>query len=424
MPTARPGSDGFAARLPSPQARVQDEARVQLVTADGRLLVQTRALRAFGDGLTSVVLAVYLTAVGLSDLQIGIVITLMLLGSAALTLGVGVKGGTVPRKRLLSLASLLMIATGVGFTVLNGFWPLAVVGLVGTLNTSGGDVSVFLPTEQALLAEAAPPSGRTALFARYSLIGTLLAALGAASAGVLGFIDSAAATLRLAFVVYALIGVVILVRYRSLSADIDHHTSANVALGPSRAVVYRLAALFSLDSFGGGFALTALVVLWLERRHGISLAVSGVVFFGANVLSAFSTLLVPILAERIGLIRTMAYTHLPANVFLVAAALVPTPELAIGLLLARSAFSMMDVPARNSYVMAVVTPAERPAAASITNVPRSLATALPPMLAGWMLSQTTFGWPLIIGGTLKAIYDLLLLQQFRSIRPPEERGGQ
>ncbi len=409
MPTARPGREG------------SHRDRAQLVTADGRLLVQTRALRAFGDGLTSVVLAVYLTAIGLSDLQIGVVITLMLLGSAALTLGVGLKAGTVPRKRLLSLASALMIVTGLGFALLTGFWPLAIVGLLGTLNPSGGDVSVFLPTEQALLAEAAPASGRTALFAQYSLIGTLLAALGAAAAGGLGLIDTGSSTLRLAFVVYAFLGVLLLFRYRSLSADIDHHTSANVALGPSRAVVYRLAALFSLDSFGGGFALTALLVLWLERRHGISLALSGAVFFGANVLSAFSTLLAPILADRIGLIRTMAYTHLPANVFLVAAALVPTPSLAIGLLLARSAFSMMDVPARNSYVMAVVTPAERPAAASITNVPRSLATALPPVLAGWMLSKTSFGWPLVIGGTLKAIYDLLLLHQFRSIRPPEEQ---
>ena len=419
MPTASRGREprgehrrGFAAN-----------ERDGLVTADGRLLTRTRALRAFGDGMTSVVLAVYLTGIGLSDLQIGVVITLMLLGSAALTLAVGVKGSAVPRKRILSLASILMIATGLGFTLLTGFWPLAVVGLLGTLNPSGGDVSVFLPTEQALLAEAVPAAGRTALFARYSLVGTLLAALGAAGAGGLGFIGSGPATLRFAFVVYTVIGVVLLVRYRSLSSDVDHHTSSNVALGPSRAVVYRLAALFSLDSFGGGFALTALLVLWLERRHGISLAVSGVVFFGANVLSAFSTLLAPVLAERIGLIRTMAYTHLPANVFLVTAALVPSAELAIGLLLARSAFSMMDVPARNSYVMAVVTPAERPAAASITNVPRSLATALPPVLAGWMLSQTTFGWPLVIAGTLKAIYDLLLLHQFRSIRPPEEEPG-
>lgn len=369
-------------------------------------------------------LAAYLTSLGFSDLRIGVVATLMLAGSAALTLAVGFGANAVPRRRLLTLASLLMVATGLGFALFTGFWPLALVGLVGTINPSGGDVSIFLPTEQTLLPETVEPRHRTSLFARYSLVGTLLAAAGAAGAGLIGWLtepETPRSALRVAFVVYAALGLLMLTRYRRLSPAIEPLVSrSSAALGPSRRTVYRLAALFSLDSFGGGFVITTLLVLWLQRRHGISLAWSGAIFSWASILSAFSALGAPILARRIGLIRTMAYTHLPANGFLILAALMPDATLAVAFLLARSALSQMDVPARNSYVMAVVTPAERPAAASLTNVPRSLATAIPPIAAGWMLSRSTFGWPLIIGGGLKAVYDLLLLQQFRSLRPPEE----
>lgn len=178
----------------------------------------------------------------------------------------------------------------------------------------------------------------------------------------------------------------------------------------------------ALRALGGGFVITALLVLWLQRRFGLSLAVSGAVFFWAGVLSAFSALVSVRIARRIGLVRTMVFTHLPANGLLILTAFMPNAWLAVACLLGRSALSQMDVPARTSYVMAVVTPDERPAAASVTNVPRSLAAALPPIAAGWMLSRTTFGWPLVIGGSLKVIYDLLLLVQFRDLRPPEEQG--
>jgi predicted MFS family arabinose efflux permease len=185
-------------------------------------------------------------------------------------------------------------------------------------------------------------------------------------------------------------------------------------------MVYRLAALFSLDAFGGGFVITALLVLWLQRRYGLSIGVTGAVFFWAGVLSAFSALVAVRIARRIGLVRTMVFTHLPANGLLILAAFMPTAPSAVACLLARATLSQMDVPARTSYVMAVVSPAERPAAATITNVPRSLASALPPIAAGWMLGHSTFGWPLIIGGSMKITYDLLLLHQFSEVRPPEE----
>ncbi len=396
---------------------------------DAAVLLQTRGIRAFGDGMISVVLAGYLAMLGLSGAQIGIVVAATLLGSAALTLGVGLRGHHVGRRRLLQLVSLVMIMTGLGFAGANAFWLLLVVAFVGTLNPSSGDVSVFLPTEQALLPGTAPDSERTALFARYALIGSLLAALGALCAGVPEWIAaqvgvSGELALRWTFVGYAVLGVIIVLRYRSLSPAVEPKAETPaVALGPSRGIVYRLAALFTLDALGGGFVITALVVLWLQRRFELSIAVSGVVFFWAGLLSAFSALLAVRIARRIGLVRTMVFTHLPANVFLIMAAFMPNAPLAIAALLVRSALSQMDVPVRTSYVMAVVSPAERPAAASVTNVPRSLASVAPPIIAGWLLSQSTFGWPLVIGGVLKIGYDLLLLRRFRDLRPPEEQRG-
>jgi MFS family permease len=395
---------------------------------DAAVLLQTRGIRAFGDGVVSVALVGYLAAIGLSDARIGVVVAATLLGSALLTLGVGLRGHRVGRRRLLQLVSLLMIATGLGFAAAPSFWVVLVVAFIGTMNPSNGDVSVFLPTEQALLPQTAPDAQRTALFARYALIGSLVAAVGSLSAGLPQWLGqqldiSTEAALRWGFVGYAALGVVILLRYRTLSPAVEPKAEApHVALGPSRGIVYRLAALFTLDACGGGFVITALLVLWLQHRFHLSIAVSGAVFFWAGLLSAFSALVAVRIARRIGLVRTMVFTHLPANGFLILAAFMPSAPLAVAALLVRSALSQMDVPARTSYVMAVVSPAERPAAASVTNVPRSLASVVPPVLAGWLLGHSTFGWPLVIGGTLKIAYDLLLLRQFRHIRPPEERA--
>jgi MFS family permease len=398
---------------------------VGVLSADARILLETRGLRAFGDGMVSVVLAVLLTALGMTEVEIGAIVTATLLGSAITTLVVGLRGHRIPRRTLLQAATMLMAATGIGFALLDTFWALLVVGLVGTLNPSGGDVSLFLPTEQALLPGTVPDRHRTALFARYALVGSLVAAVGALCAGLPEWlarrldVDETTA-LRVPFVIYAALAGVIALRYRRLSPRIEPASSGPVALHASRWIVYRLAVLFSVDSFGGGFVITALLVVWLQNRFGLSLAVSGAIFFWAGLLSALSALVAARLAAHIGLVRTMVYTHLPANGLLIATAFMPTVWLAVGCLLARSALSQMDVPARTSYVMAVVKPEERPAAASVTNVPRSLAAAVPPIIAGWMLARTTFGWPLVIGGAIKATYDLLLLAQFRELRPPEE----
>lgn len=397
-------------------------------TADARTLLATRGVRAFGDGFVSVLLPVHLARLGLSNAQIGVVVTATLVGSAALTLLVGLVAYRQPRRRLLIQAGVLMAATGVGFAFVHQFWPLLIVAFVGTLNPSSGDVSVFLPTEQTLLPQTVDASQRTAIFARYSLIASLLAAFGALCAGVpqllaAGTPLSGSGALDAMFLLYGLLGLVAMALYWRLTPAIEpaHIGTVSTPLGPSKGVVYRLAALFSIDSLGGGFVVQSLLALWLFERFGFSVALTGTIFFWTGLLSAFSQLAAPRVAARIGLIRTMVYTHLPANFFLMLTPFMPSAWLAVALLLLRSMVSAMDVPARASYVMAVVSPAERPAAASVTNVPRSLASALSPSLSGWMLGLSTFGWPLVIGGALKATYDLLLLHQFQSIKPPEEQ---
>jgi MFS family permease len=386
-------------------------------------------VRAFGDGFVSVLLPVYLTTLGLSKVQIGAVATSTLLGSAALTLGVGLIAVRLRRRALLLRAALLMIATGLAFTFVRDFWPLLVVAFVGTLNPSAGDVSVFLPTEQALLPQTIAPEERTALFARYSYTGTLIAAIGALCAGLPSLVAARTpidfqAALAGMFLLYALLGVIVLLLYRGLSPAIEPSGERpNTPLGPSKRMVYTLAGLFSIDSLAGGFAVQAILALWLLNRFGLSVATTGAIFFWTSLLSAGSQLLAPHLARRIGLIKTMVFTHLPANIFLILVPFMPTLPLALAFLFARSALSQMDVPTRTSYVMAVVSPPERPAAASVTNVPRSLAAAIGPLPAGYLLTISPFGWPLVICGSLKIVYDLLLLAMFGATRPPEERRG-
>jgi MFS family permease len=396
-------------------------------TADARRLVLARALRGFADGCVSVLLASYLSALGFSPLEIGAIVTGTLIGSAVLTLAAGLYGQRLAPRRVLLAASVLMLLTGLGFLGVTAFWPLFIVAVAGTLNPSAGDVSVFLPTEQAILPETVSAKERTALFARYSLGATFLGALGALVAGVPVLLAhhegwGLAAAERSGFVLYAAVAVVVGLLYTGISPSLGVR-SAEAPHGPlrqSRRIVLHLAVLFSLDAAGGGFFVQSLLALWLFRRFQLSVETAGAFFFVGGLLSASSQLVAPWLSARIGMVKTMVYTHLPANLLVIAAALMPTAPLALTLLLLRLALSQMDVPVRSSYVMAVVPPEERAAAASVTSVPRSLATATTPLLAGALLSGTSFGWPLIIGGSIKAIYDLLLLRQFAAVKPPEE----
>ena len=395
--------------------------------ADALPLLVARGLRAFADGYMALLLPAYLLAIGLGTLEVGVISTSTMLGSALATLAVGAWGHRFVGRRLLRGAALLMLATGLGFASLASFWPLLIVAFVGTLNPSSGDVSVFLPLEHARLAAAAQGTARTALFARYSVIGALCASLGALAAAVPDWLVRAGGFVRLdalrgMFVVYGALGLVVFWLYRRLPSGKPGQDEPlpTAALGPSRAIVVRLAALFSVDAFAGGLVVNALLSLWLLERFGLSLAQAAVFFFWAGLLSAASQLAAPLIARRIGLLNTMVFTHIPANVCLVLAALAPNLPLALALLFVRSALSQMDVPTRTAYVMAVVTPPERAAAASFTAVPRSLAAALSPTLSGALFAAGWLSLPLIGCGVLKIAYDLALWRAMRLNRIQEQ----
>ena len=387
---------------------------------DAARLMTARGLRGFADGMVSVILPAYLVASGFTPLQIGAIVTATLLGSAAVTLGTGLLAHTRSARTVLLAACLLMLLTSVGFATATAFVPLLIIAFVGTLNPTAGDVSLFLPIEQSLLATAANARDRTALYARYNMIAAAAGAMGALASAIpvwLTHISGIASieTMKLGFVVYGAIAIIVAFVYSGLDPRIGAPTAASprAPLARSRAIVLRLAALFTLDSFGGGFVAQSLLALWLFKRFDFSLATAAPFFFAATLLAGLSQLLSPVLAARIGMIRTMVYTHIPANLFLMLAALMPNATLSVIFLLLRMTLSSMDVPARQAFVMAVVPPEERAAAASVTNVPRSLGTGLAPLLSGWLLAHSLFGWPLLIGGALKIAYDLLLLMQFR-----------
>ena len=383
-----------------------------------------RALRGFADGFVAVLLPVYLLALGLGGLEVGAIATATLFGSALATLAVGAWGHRWTGRDLMLGAAMLMAVTGLGFSSLTSFWPLLIVAFVGTINPSSGDVSVFLPLEHARLAAASDAATRTDLFARYALTGALCAALGALASGIpdqavmlLGIqrLDA----LRVMFILYGLIGAAAWFMYRELPAVDEHNQVKPAPLGPSRAIVIKLAALFSVDSFAGGLVVNSLLALWLFQKFGLSLAAAGVFFFASSLLGAFSQLAAPKLAKRIGLVNTMVFTHIPASMCLIAAAFSSNVWVALGLLLARALVSSMDVPARSAFVMSVVQPHERAAAASFTAVPRSLASAASPLLAGWLFQSGWNAAPLVACGVLKITYDLALWSAFRLVKQVE-----
>ena len=388
-----------------------------------------RAIRDFGDGFVAILLPVYLTALGLSAFEVGVVATLALLGSAILTLAIGVLGGGHDHRVLLLAASALMAATGLAYAAASDYAILLAVAFVGTINPSGGSTSIFVPLEHTVLSGAVAPVERTRAFARYSLIGALAGAFGSLFAGAPEWLALAGigklAAIKIMFVAYAALGVLGGLAYRRIPAASRmprRESQPASSLGPSRRIVYGLAALFSIDSFAGGFVVQSLLALWLFERFELSLTAASLFFFWTGVFSAFSFPVAAWIGSRIGLVNTMVFTHIPSSLCLIAAAFAPSLQWALGLLLVRAALSQMDVPTRSSYVMAVVTEAERPAAASVTAVPRSLASAASPVLAGALFASGYQIWPLLLCGGLKILYDLLLLAAFRNIKPPEEKS--
>jgi len=394
--------------------------------ADARRILIARGLRAFGDGFVALLVPIYLLELGFSPLAIGSIVTGTLIGTALLTLWVGMVAHRHSLRLLLLAASLLMTATGIGFAVTTAFWPLLAIAVIGTMNPTTGDASIFLPLEQAALTETVDPRRRTVLFARYSVIGSLAGAIGTLSAAVPDLLAGWTGVSRLPaiqamFALYAVLGFVGFALYRPLSPAIEMPSApAQEPLGQSKRLVYGLAALFGMDSFGTGFLVQSLLALWLYQSFHISMTTAAAILFWSGICSAVSYLIAVPIAERIGLINTMVFTHLPSNVLLILVPFSPNLTVAIILLLVRSALSQMDVPTRASYVMAVVAPEERPAAASITAVPKTFAWAAGSLISGYLLTLSTFGWPLLIGGIVKGVYDILLLLKFRKVRPPEE----
>src|SRR5262245_22965058 len=394
---------------------------------DIRLLFAARAARAFGDGFAVILLPAYLSDVGFGPVAIGVMSAAALLGSAALTLAMGWLAAAHDLRNLLLAGAVVMVATGFALPNLAHIVPLLVVMFVGPINPSTGEIGMLVPLEQAMLARDTADQDRTRTFAHYSLIGSLATAVGALAAAapdllVVAGIERPQAV-RLMFYLYAALGLAAAGCYRLLPPTPAHQPQAPRAapLGPSRTIVYKLAALFSLDSFAGGFAVPSLIALWLFERFDLSLATTALFFFWSNVLTAFSYPVAARLARRFGLINTMVFTHIPSSLCLIAAALSSNLFVVLGLLLVRAALSQMDVPTRTSYVMAMVTPVERPAAASVTAVPRGLASAISPMFAGAMLGTPLAALPFILCGVLKIAYDLSLLAMFRHTKPPEER---
>ncbi|BDB28377.1 MFS transporter [Cupriavidus sp. P-10] len=409
-----------------PDAAPDGLARIVLpsgVDRDAIPLLAGRGLRGICDGYIAVLLPSYLLALGFDAMAVGFISSTTLVGSAVATILVGVVGHRFAQRRLLMAAAALMFATGLGFSGISALWPLLIVAFVGTLNPGAGDVSVFLPLEHARLAESAVPEARTALFARYGLVGAFSSALGALAAAipaslVARFPVSALDAMRLMFILYALVGVLLWRIYARLPAtpQAGPATPPTTPLGPSRPIVLRLAMLFSVDAFAGGLVVNSLLSLWLMQRFGLSPAATGQFFFAAGMLTTFSQLAAVPLARKIGLLNTMVFTHIPSSLCLIAAAFAPTLETSLALLLVRSALSQMDVPTRTAYVMAVVTPPERAAAASLTSVPRSLAAALSPALAAALMAYGYASAPLVACGLLKIAYDLAMLGGFRRVR--------
>ncbi len=402
---------------------------------DGRLLFATRFVRLFAYGALSVVLVLYLTSLGLSESQTGLLLTLTLLGDTAMSLWLTTRADRLGRRRMLLIGALLMAGAGVAFAFTDRLLLLVIAGTIGVISPSGNEVGPFLPIEQAALSELLPDRLRTEVFAWYALTGSVATALGALAAGFLTQSLRAASvsqsgSQRTVVMLYGLFGLLLTGFFARLSPAAEAHRGAGgglhksrFGLAHSRGTVARLSALYALDSFGGGFVLQSFMAYWFYLRFGVAPATLGAIFFGANLFAGLSALLASRIAARIGLVKTMVFTHLPSNLLLMSVPLMPNVELAVLVLLARFSISQMDVPARQSYTMAIVHPAERSAAAGITGVAKTTGAAIGPLFAGWMFGNpATIDWPFFLAGGLKTIYDLLLYRAFVRIPAPEEEA--
>lgn len=399
---------------------------------DIALLFSTRIIRLFCYGFLSVILALYLSEAGLTEGQIGLLLTLTLVGDALISLWLTTSADRFGRKRTLILGALLMAGAGIAFILTRNVVLLIAAAILGVISPSGNEIGPFLSVEQAGLTQLIPNEKRTQFFAWYNLVGSFATATGALTGGWLaqalqnnGW--AALEAYRVVLMGYALGGFLLLLLFLNLSPSVEVGTTGQetikrvLGLHRSRAVVFKLSSLFALDAFAGGLLVQSMFAYWFHVRFGVESGVLGSIFFGANILAGISALLAIRIANRIGLINTMVFTHIPSNILLILVPLMPTLPLAIGILLLRFSISQMDVPTRQSYTMAVVSPDERSAASGITAIARSVGASVSPVLTGLLFSvPLLFNVPFFLSGGLKIIYDLLLYREFRAVKPPEE----
>lgn len=406
---------------------------LRVLNRDGRVLFVSRMVRMFAYGFLSVILALYLAQVGLSEQEIGVLLTWTLVGDTAISLWIAGIADRAGRRRMLYLSAGLMIFAGVAFAFDGNIVLLTIAAIVGTISPSGGEVGPFLSIEQAALPQTAPDKNRTQVFAWYNLGGSLATAVGALcggglSQGLQALGVEPLVSYKSVVVGYALAGLALSFLFSRLSPAIEARAISGegrkgmFGLHRSRRVVVKLSALFMLDAFAGGLVVQSLIAYWFHVRWGVEAGLLGGIFFGANVLAGLSSLAAGRLAARIGLINTMVWTHIPSNLLLILVPFMPNLPLAIALLLARFSISQMDVPTRQSYTMAVVDPDERSAAAGATTIARTAASAFAPTLTGALLGASLLSAPFIIAGALKIIYDLSLYRSFIALKPPEEGG--
>jgi MFS family permease len=405
------------------------------LSRDARLLFLTRFTRLFAYGSLSVILVFYLVGLGLTEAQTGIVLSLTLVGDVVVSLYLTTRADRVGRRRMLIAGALLMIAAGIAFASTSNLIFLIIAGIIGVISPSGNEVGPFLSIEQAALSHVVAPKVRTEVFAWYTLTGSLATAAGSLCGGVVSqslqkVVAHPVQSYRVIVISYAFFGALLALLFTRLSPSAEiastaaPHTSLLerfLGLTHSRHVILKLSGLFALDSFAGGFVIQSFAAYWFYLRFGVQPRSLGAIFFWANVFAGISALLASRIAARIGLVRTMVFTHLPSNILLILVPLMPTLSLAIAVLLLRFSISQMDVPTRQSYTMAVVAPEERSAAGGITGVARTAGAAISPLFAGLLFARPSLiSVPFFIAGGLKILYDLLLYKEFVSVRPPEE----
>ncbi len=403
-----------------------------LHTHDTRLLFTTRITRLFAYGFLSVVLALHLANLGLSETQIGLLFTFTLLGDVVVSLIITLIADRIGRKRMLILGAVLIAAAGLVFALTSNYALLIIAGTIGVIAPSDKDIGPFLSIEQASLSQLVPDAKRTKAFALYNLAGSFASAGGSLlCGGMVGFMQLQDTLpldpYRTVIIVYALSGVLLALQFAFLSPSVEvaqlsmRSKGGAFSLHQSRGVVFKLSSLFALDAFAGGFIVQSMMAYWFHLKYGVEPATLGGIFFGANILAGLSALSATRLAKRFGLINTMVYTHIPSSFLLILVPLMPNLTLAIIVLLLRFSISQMDVPTRQSYTMAMVRPEERSAASGITNVVRSVGASLAPAICGRLFaSPGLLSIPFFIAGGLKIVYDVLLYRSFRSVRPPEE----